>query len=221
MAGKDSKRPKHFCDKVTMASTLGVAGAVTMESTLDVASFLTVGADAAVAGTVSCAVLCAQFIDWSCQANAEDGIYKYPGPGEFEGGNVEFKEGLSSSGGVSIGRSASRTSGGPSLTVAGPTTLEGPAAVNSTLSVKGESTFNLDVNVSGGLNVVEDSYFDNDVYSRGFNLSKWRDYISDGGEAVFQKLRTVSDMHCGDTLTAHIMNLVFFLSTENEHRQGR
>lgn len=208
---KDSKRPKHFCDKVTMASTLSVAGATSLASTLTVGGVASFAANASVSGTLSCGRLCASVIDWGCQSDAGDGIYKYPGPGKFVGGSVEFEEGITSSGDVSVGNSGSRA-GGASFSVAGASTLRGSTSIGSTLEVGGESTFDLGVNVSGGLNVVQDAYFDNDIYSRNRKVTGWQDYINEvSGEAVFQQLRTVSDMHCGDTLTAHIMKPTLLL----------
>lgn len=73
---KNSNRPKHFCDEVTMASTLTVGG---------VASF---AADASVSGTLTCGSLCASYIDWGCQSNLTSGVYQFPAPAQFIGGDV-------------------------------------------------------------------------------------------------------------------------------------
>lgn len=61
--GKDAKRPKHFCDKVTMASTLSVDGPTTLASTLTVGGDAYFAQDATVAGLLTCGEICVLGLD--------------------------------------------------------------------------------------------------------------------------------------------------------------
>lgn len=122
-------RPKHYCDQVTIAKTLGVSGATTLSSTLKVGGTTTISGNASVSGTLTCGTICASVINWGCQSNSAGGVAQFPAPAAFTGG------------GVTIGGSA-RASGGGSLTVHGPingTNLVASGAVTcASVSARGD-----------------------------------------------------------------------------------
>lgn len=104
---RTAPRPKHYCDQVTIAKTLGVSGPTTLSSTLNVGGTTTINGNASVSGTLTCGTICASVINWACQANSANGVANFPTPAAFTGG-----------GGVTIGGNS--RSGGSLTVVAGP-----------------------------------------------------------------------------------------------------